>query len=145
MSESLEDLNEKASGGQGRKDLWFTNENTPWILGPEADEEPNKFHVVARMPSLRRHDTDARQQWWHDRKFIVALVNAYRSGQLHDDATLSQARADALAQGRREGLEEAVEACRRVPGGLACATAIWNARDALATAPTETQKPEETA
>jgi hypothetical protein len=104
---SLRELSEAASSGRGKHDLWFTNDNTPWILGPEADSEPGRFHVVARMPAIRRVDTDARRQWLRDRMFIVALVNAFRAGRLIDPTTLTEAVAAARAEGVRKGLERA--------------------------------------
>jgi hypothetical protein len=56
---------------------------------------------------------------------------------------ITTALAEAEARGRRQGLEEAVDACAGITGGLQLATAIWNRRDA--TNPAETQKPKETA
>jgi hypothetical protein len=78
--------------------------------------------------------------WISEKAGIVEGWRARAEAAEAETARLRAALAEAEARGRRQGLEEAVDACAGITGALELATAIWNRRDA--TAPAETQKPE---
>lgn len=135
MSESLKDLSGRATPGEWHED-WFPTycEDSGQELEPMCEGicvHTDRDEVESVLCCSER-----------EAAFIVALVNAYRAGQLHDTTALSEAR----AEGRRQGLEEAADIAEteeavRSTGGQS-RPAHEAIRDLLPTAPDETQKPE---
>jgi len=150
MSESLKELSDCATEG-----TWFTVDppwgDSDWINAGSPDPHGGRMVCVfedrndswAEVEANAQEDLSTVQD---DAAFVAALVNAYRSGQLHDATAL----AEAEARGRRQGLEEAgeiIDAERAKWGwlgnqGLDAAQDALDRLRSLATAPAETKKPD---
>lgn len=94
MSESLKELSDRATPG-------------PWSVSGSRRRYDEASCVMVDTPScgallaLATSDGKATLEALADARLLVTLVNAYRSGQLHDATAL----VDAEARGRRQGLE----------------------------------------
>lgn len=141
---SLKELSDRATPGEWHIDLF------PYFCCETGEPQPPICEGICT------HDEDAGLAdsiaTCNERQaaFIVALVNAFRAGQLHDATALAEAK----AQATRDAFEEAARLLWR-KSNVAwaedphsqtarvmayCADFVWNR--ALATAPAETEKPE---
>lgn len=113
--ESLKDLSDRAPQGE------WTLEEMPNDAGSRSNEFTS-FGIEAEGKTLldtlnatgtyleREPDGDGGYTVWDAQgkaviEYVLALVRAHRSGQLHDATALAEAR----AEGRRQGLEKAAE------------------------------------
>lgn len=110
---------EKSDGSYGSGEDTYEGYDTATIV-TEAEIRHGSAGVLFESHNstvgsiAEEHDDEWFRAWDEvseaNAKFIVALVNAYRSGQLHDATAL----AEAEARGRRQGLEEAAEVAETV-------------------------------
>jgi hypothetical protein len=96
MLESLKALSDRARPGE-----WHVDWLPAWNEDNGAEEAPICDGICIHTPEHEAESVLCCSE--REAAFIVALVNAYRAGQLHDATAFAEAR----AEGRRQGLEEA--------------------------------------